>query len=214
MADHRGSGVLGHRMTRRAGQIQNGNPKDGSFFDFGLVGSPGLREYVAVRTVGGRVMHQACSRAPGWLAKPGAGTAAVGPGSSDPVSSDNAGVPRHDLVTHPPREGGRTPSVYTAQSSVSPWPPRDWCPPHFTTLGHDHRNARRFLGLFSRDIGIDLGTANTLVHVKDRGIVISEPSVVAIDAGPSAYSPSARRPSAWSAGRRPASSPSGRCATA
>src|SRR5213592_1768707 len=39
-----------------------------------------------------------------------------------------------------------------------------------------------FLGLFSRDIGIDLGTANTLVHVKDRGIVISEPSVVAIEA--------------------------------
>jgi rod shape-determining protein MreB len=38
-----------------------------------------------------------------------------------------------------------------------------------------------FLGLFSRDIGIDLGTANTLVHVRDRGIVISEPSVVAID---------------------------------
>jgi rod shape-determining protein MreB len=37
------------------------------------------------------------------------------------------------------------------------------------------------LGLFSRDIGIDLGTANTLVHVRDRGIVISEPSVVAID---------------------------------
>jgi rod shape-determining protein MreB len=39
-----------------------------------------------------------------------------------------------------------------------------------------------FFGLFSRDIGIDLGTANTLVHVRDRGIVISEPSVVAIDA--------------------------------
>ena len=38
------------------------------------------------------------------------------------------------------------------------------------------------LGMFSRDIGIDLGTANTLVHVRDRGIVISEPSVVAIDA--------------------------------
>ncbi len=38
-----------------------------------------------------------------------------------------------------------------------------------------------FLGMFSRDIGIDLGTANTLVHVRDRGIVISEPSVVAID---------------------------------
>jgi rod shape-determining protein MreB len=40
----------------------------------------------------------------------------------------------------------------------------------------------RLLGLFSRDIGIDLGTANTLVHVRDRGIVISEPSVVAIEA--------------------------------
>src|SRR6187431_1855519 len=40
----------------------------------------------------------------------------------------------------------------------------------------------RFLGIFSRDIGIDLGTANTLVHVRDRGIVISEPSVVAIEA--------------------------------
>ncbi len=41
----------------------------------------------------------------------------------------------------------------------------------------------RFLGLFSNDIGIDLGTANTLVYVKDRGIVIREPSVVAIQAG-------------------------------
>ncbi len=40
----------------------------------------------------------------------------------------------------------------------------------------------RLLGLFSRDIGIDLGTANTLVHVRDRGIVMSEPSVVAIEA--------------------------------
>jgi rod shape-determining protein MreB len=39
-----------------------------------------------------------------------------------------------------------------------------------------------FFGLFSRDIGIDLGTANTLVHVRDRGIVIAEPSVVAIHA--------------------------------
>ena len=39
-----------------------------------------------------------------------------------------------------------------------------------------------FFSLFTRDIGIDLGTANTLVHVRDRGIVISEPSVVAIEA--------------------------------
>lgn len=37
------------------------------------------------------------------------------------------------------------------------------------------------LGRFGRDIGIDLGTANTLVYVSGRGIVINEPSVVAID---------------------------------
>jgi rod shape-determining protein MreB and related proteins len=36
-------------------------------------------------------------------------------------------------------------------------------------------------GAFSRDIGIDLGTANTLVYVKGRGIVLVEPSVVAIE---------------------------------
>lgn len=37
------------------------------------------------------------------------------------------------------------------------------------------------LGFFSTDIGIDLGTANTLVYVKDKGIVLKEPSVVAIN---------------------------------
>jgi rod shape-determining protein MreB and related proteins len=37
------------------------------------------------------------------------------------------------------------------------------------------------LGLFSLDIGIDLGTANTLVHVRGKGIVINEPSWVTID---------------------------------
>ena len=36
-------------------------------------------------------------------------------------------------------------------------------------------------GLFSNDMGIDLGTANTLVYVKNQGIVLREPSVVAID---------------------------------
>lgn len=39
----------------------------------------------------------------------------------------------------------------------------------------------RLLGKFSKDIGIDLGTANTLVYVKDHGIVVNEPSVVAIN---------------------------------
>lgn len=38
-----------------------------------------------------------------------------------------------------------------------------------------------FLGLFSLDIGIDLGTANTLVSVRGKGIVINEPSFVAVD---------------------------------
>ena len=36
-------------------------------------------------------------------------------------------------------------------------------------------------GFFSSDIGIDLGTANTLIHVAGKGIVINEPSVVAVD---------------------------------
>jgi len=36
------------------------------------------------------------------------------------------------------------------------------------------------LGVFSRDLAIDLGTANTLVYVKGKGIVLSEPSVVAV----------------------------------
>ena len=38
-----------------------------------------------------------------------------------------------------------------------------------------------FFNRFSRDIGIDLGTANTLVYVSGKGIVLQEPSVVAID---------------------------------
>jgi rod shape-determining protein MreB len=41
----------------------------------------------------------------------------------------------------------------------------------------------RFFELLSHDIGIDLGTANTLVNVKDHGIVLREPSVVAVRAG-------------------------------
>ena len=36
------------------------------------------------------------------------------------------------------------------------------------------------LGAFSNDLAIDLGTANTLVYVKGKGIVLSEPSVVAV----------------------------------
>src|SRR3954466_3537328 len=40
---------------------------------------------------------------------------------------------------------------------------------------------RSLLGRFTRDMGIDLGTANTLVYVRGRGVLLREPSVVAID---------------------------------
>ncbi len=43
------------------------------------------------------------------------------------------------------------------------------------------RSINYILGLFSSDMGIDLGTANTLIYVKGEGIVLCEPSVVAIE---------------------------------
>ncbi len=46
-------------------------------------------------------------------------------------------------------------------------------------IGFDMNILNSFYGLFSLDMGIDLGTANTLVFVKDKGIVIREPAVVA-----------------------------------
>lgn len=39
----------------------------------------------------------------------------------------------------------------------------------------------KLFNLSSKDIGIDLGTANILVTIKGRGVVLNEPSVVAID---------------------------------
>ena len=43
---------------------------------------------------------------------------------------------------------------------------------------------RRFRGLFSTDLSIDVGTANTLIYARDKGIVLNEPSVVAIRTEP------------------------------
>ena len=45
---------------------------------------------------------------------------------------------------------------------------------------------KRFRGMFSNDLSIDLGTANTLIYVRSQGIVLNEPSVVAVrqDRGP------------------------------
>ena len=42
---------------------------------------------------------------------------------------------------------------------------------------------KKFLDWFSNDLAIDLGTANTLVYAKDRGIIVNEPSVVAVHEG-------------------------------
>lgn len=39
----------------------------------------------------------------------------------------------------------------------------------------------KFFGQFSKDLGIDLGTANTLVYTPDKGILINEPSIVAVN---------------------------------
>lgn len=43
---------------------------------------------------------------------------------------------------------------------------------------------KSLMGLFSSDLAIDLGTANTLIYVKDKGIILNEPSVVAIRYAP------------------------------
>src|SRR5450631_120541 len=42
-------------------------------------------------------------------------------------------------------------------------------------------NLRSLFSLFSSDLAIDLGTANTLVYARGRGIVVNEPSMVVID---------------------------------
>jgi len=56
----------------------------------------------------------------------------------------------------------------------------------FLAPGIEHFMFKGFRGLFSNDLSIDLGTANTLIYVRGQGIVLNEPSVVAIrqDRGP------------------------------
>ena len=39
---------------------------------------------------------------------------------------------------------------------------------------------KKLRGMFSNDLSIDLGTANTLIYVRGQGIVLNEPSVVAV----------------------------------
>jgi rod shape-determining protein MreB and related proteins len=71
----------------------------------------------------------------------------------------------------------------------------------------------RILGWFSSDLAIDLGTANTLVYAKGKGIVVSEPSVVAVTKdgrGPDKVRAVGARRRRCSAARRATSSRSGR----
>src|SRR5574341_570995 len=44
-----------------------------------------------------------------------------------------------------------------------------------------HWSPRSILSLFSNDLAIDLGTANTLVYVQGKGIVVCEPSIIAVN---------------------------------
>ena len=46
---------------------------------------------------------------------------------------------------------------------------------------HTGMNFRSLFSVFSSDLAIDLGTANTLVYAKGKGIVVNEPSIVAIN---------------------------------
>ena len=56
----------------------------------------------------------------------------------------------------------------------------------------------------ARDIGIDLGTANTLIYMKGKGIILREPSVVAVDIRNDTVKLSATRPRrSWDAPRLP-----------
>src|SRR6266702_7673484 len=51
----------------------------------------------------------------------------------------------------------------------------------FYSVASRVRNLRPLFSLFSSDLAIDLGTANTLVYVRGKGIVVNEPSIVAIN---------------------------------
>lgn len=73
---------------------------------------------------------------------------------------------------------------------------------------------KRLRGIFSSDLSIDLGTANTLIYKRGEGIVLNEPSVVAIyqdpsRGGPARLPPWVLKPNACSVVRRTISPPSG-----
>ena len=67
---------------------------------------------------------------------------------------------------------------------------------------------RSLLSLFCNDLAIDLGTANSLVFCKGRGIVVSEPSIVAVNQKTGRVEAVGAKPRTCSGGRRATSSPS------
>ncbi len=71
-------------------------------------------------------------------------------------------------------------------------------------------NVRSLFSMFSSDLAIDLGTANTLVYAKGKGIVVNEPSIVALNKNTAKWKPSARKPRRCSAALRAILSPSSR----
>lgn len=74
----------------------------------------------------------------------------------------------------------------------------------------------KLMGWLSADMAMDLGTANTLVYVKGKGIVLNEPSVVAIEEyrGKKQVLRWATKPNRCWAARRATFMPFVRCATA
>src|SRR5262245_40193 len=78
----------------------------------------------------------------------------------------------------PPRE---VPAPRPETTSLTrPWPVRS---AHTPTWGEARMFLDRLMGFLSTDVAMDLGTANTLVFVQGRGIVLNEPSVVAVEKG-------------------------------
>ena len=76
-----------------------------------------------------------------------------------------------------------------------------------SSAGRFH-NLRSLFSIFSSDLAIDLGTANTLVYARGKGIVVNEPSIVAINKNTARSKRSAKRRRKCLAARPATSSPS------
>jgi len=70
---------------------------------------------------------------------------------------------------------------HTGRRAMSKRKPFNLSLQSFFSSAFESLSMNKFRGVFSNDIGIDLGTANTLVYVRGKGIVLAEPSVVAVD---------------------------------